>query len=41
MDSLVNISIFFICFFGGFGFFFAGIGALYGASVWSKKKDGE
>jgi len=34
MDGLVNVSIFFAC----LGFFFIGIGVLYGVSVWSDKK---
>jgi hypothetical protein len=37
MDSLVNISIFF----AALGFFFMGIGVLYGISVWSNKKEGK
>jgi hypothetical protein len=34
MDGLVEIGVFFAGFFGGLGAFFAGIGVLWGVSVW-------
>jgi len=36
---MVDIGIFFAGFFGGFGIFLAGIGIVWGVSIWSKQKE--